>query len=52
MVAIPMLLYHDSIGVFDSQFVGTWLIYVAAVLTLVSMAYYLKAALPLLWQHK
>jgi len=52
MVAIPMLLYHDSIGVFDSQWVGTWLIYIAAVLTLISMAYYLKAALPLLWQQK
>jgi cardiolipin synthase (CMP-forming) len=52
MVAIPMLLYHDTIGPLDFQFIGNWLIYVAAVLTLVSMAYYLKAALPLLWQHK
>jgi CDP-diacylglycerol--glycerol-3-phosphate 3-phosphatidyltransferase/cardiolipin synthase len=52
MVAIPMLLYSDPIGAFDPQFWGTWLIYVAAVLTLVSMAYYLKAALPLLWQQK
>jgi cardiolipin synthase (CMP-forming) len=52
MVAIPMLLYHDNLGAFDSEWVGTWLIYVAAVLTLVSMGYYLKAALPLLWQQK
>jgi cardiolipin synthase (CMP-forming) len=52
MVAIPMLLYSDPLGGFDPQFWGTWLIYVAAVLTLVSMAYYLKAALPLLWQQK
>ena len=52
MVAIPMLLYSDALGGFNPQFWGTWLIYVAAVLTLVSMAYYLKAALPLLWQHK
>jgi cardiolipin synthase len=52
MVAIPMLLYHDAIGPVDFQLIGAWLIYVAAVLTLVSMAYYLKAALPLLWQHK
>jgi len=52
MVAIPMLLYHDSVGAFDSQWAGTWLIYVAAILTLVSMAYYLKAAMPLLWQQK
>ncbi|HTD89943.1 MAG TPA: CDP-diacylglycerol--glycerol-3-phosphate 3-phosphatidyltransferase [Burkholderiales bacterium] len=51
MVAIPMLLYHDDLRAFDSQLIGTWLIYVAAVLTLVSMAYYLKAALPLLWRQ-
>ena len=49
MVAIPLLLYHDAIGAFDPQRVGTWLIYVAAVLTLVSMVYYLKAALPQAW---
>ena len=52
MVAIPMLLYHDNLGAFDSQRVGTWLIYIAAVLTLISMAYYLKAAMPLLWRQK
>ncbi len=52
MVAIPMLLYFDPLGAFDPEFCGRWLIYVAAVLTLVSMAYYLKAALPLLWQQK
>jgi cardiolipin synthase (CMP-forming) len=46
MIAIPLLLYHDAIGVFDPQRVGTWLIYLAALLTFVSMAYYLKAALP------
>ena len=49
MVAIPLLLYHDSIGAFDPQRVGTWLIYVAAALTLASMIYYLKAALPQAW---
>jgi CDP-diacylglycerol--glycerol-3-phosphate 3-phosphatidyltransferase/cardiolipin synthase len=49
MVAIPLLLYHDPIGPLSSLLVGTWLIYVAAVLTLVSMAYYLRAALPLAW---
>ncbi len=48
MIAIPMLLYHDSLGPFDPQAVGTWLIYLAAALTLISMAYYLKAALPVL----
>ncbi len=49
MIAIPLLLYHDVIGVFDPQRVGTWLIYLAALLTFVSMAYYLKAALPQAW---
>lgn len=44
MIAIPMLLYHDPIGAFDPQHWGTWLIWVAAVLTLVSMGYYLKMA--------
>ena len=49
MIAIPLLLYHDAIGAFDPQRVGTWLIYLAALLTFVSMAYYLKAALPQAW---
>ncbi len=46
MVSIPMLLYHDSIGVFDAGAVGLWLIYVSAALTLISMMYYLKLAGP------
>jgi CDP-diacylglycerol--glycerol-3-phosphate 3-phosphatidyltransferase/cardiolipin synthase len=46
MVAIPMLLYHEPIGSFSPQAAGTWLIYVAAVLTLWSMAYYLRKAWP------
>jgi CDP-diacylglycerol--glycerol-3-phosphate 3-phosphatidyltransferase/cardiolipin synthase len=45
MIAVPMLLYHDPIGVLSPQRVGTWLIYLAAILTLVSMFYYLKLAL-------
>jgi cardiolipin synthase len=52
MVAIPMLLYHDPLGPLDPQQVGTWLICVAAVLTLVSMGYYLKAALPTLGKER
>lgn len=44
MIAIPMLLYHDTIGRFDPHYWGTWLIWGAAVLTLVSMGYYLKMA--------
>jgi len=51
MIAIPLLLYHDSIGAFDPQRIGTWLIYIAALLTLISMAYYLKMALPQAWKH-
>jgi CDP-diacylglycerol--glycerol-3-phosphate 3-phosphatidyltransferase/cardiolipin synthase len=50
MIAIPMLLYDDPIGVFNPAVTGTWLIWVAAVLTLVSMAYYLKLAWPALWR--
>jgi CDP-diacylglycerol--glycerol-3-phosphate 3-phosphatidyltransferase/cardiolipin synthase len=49
MAAIPLLLYSDPVGFLNPLQVGTWLIYIAAVLTLVSMAYYLKAALPLAW---
>jgi cardiolipin synthase (CMP-forming) len=48
MVAILLLLYHAVLfGVIDTQTIGQYLIYVAAVLTLWSMAYYLKMALPL-----
>ena len=47
MIAIPLLLYHENIGEhFNPQEIGTWLIYIAAVLTLWSMFYYLKAAIP------
>jgi CDP-diacylglycerol--glycerol-3-phosphate 3-phosphatidyltransferase/cardiolipin synthase len=50
MVAVPLLLYHDPLGAFDPQQVGTWLIVLAAALTLASMAYYLKVALPQAWR--
>jgi len=50
MVAIPLLLYDDDIGAFNPALVGTWLIYLAALLTLASMAYYLKVALPHVWK--
>lgn len=46
MVSIPLLLYHDPLGPLDPQLVGTWLVYVAAVLTLWSMVYYLRMAWP------
>ena len=45
MIAVPMLLYNERIGVLSPQRVVTWLIYVAAILTLLSMFYYLKLAL-------
>ena len=49
MIAIPLLLFHDNfLGLFEARVLGEWFIWAAAVLTLVSMAYYLKAAAPLL----
>ncbi|BBL34021.1 CDP-diacylglycerol--glycerol-3-phosphate [Nitrosomonas stercoris] len=53
MIAIPLLLYHDKVNdSFEPQVIGTWLIYIAAVLTLWSMAYYLKAAVPHAIEHR
>ncbi|MDR4513060.1 CDP-diacylglycerol--glycerol-3-phosphate 3-phosphatidyltransferase [Nitrosomonas sp.] len=47
MIAIPLLLYHDDLAEgINAHEIGTWLIYVAAVLTLWSMIYYLKVAIP------
>src|SRR5580765_3050224 len=47
MVAIPFLLFHGKLfGMIDTQRWGTWLIYVSAVLTIWSMVYYLRRALP------
>ena len=51
MVAIPMLLYYDAIGIFRPQQWGTWLILLAAALTLWSMFYYLKMARPTVLKH-
>lgn len=49
MVAIPLLLFEDPLfGILDCHALGTVLIYVAAVLTVVSMLYYLRRALPLI----
>jgi CDP-diacylglycerol--glycerol-3-phosphate 3-phosphatidyltransferase len=48
MVAILLLLYRAPLlGLIDTHAVGTVLIYIAAVLTLWSMIYYLRMALPL-----
>ncbi|MES2547802.1 MAG: CDP-diacylglycerol--glycerol-3-phosphate 3-phosphatidyltransferase [Pseudomonadota bacterium] len=51
MIAIFLLLYYDSLnlgalGDFNTKFIGQILIIFAAFLTLLSMAYYLKAAWP------
>jgi CDP-diacylglycerol--glycerol-3-phosphate 3-phosphatidyltransferase len=47
MVAIPFLLYDGAIfGVIDTRIWGTVLMYAAAVLTIWSMVYYLRKALP------
>jgi len=46
MTAVIMLLYHDELLTLSMHAIGTILIYVAAVLTLWSMVYYLKIALP------
>ncbi|HET7362553.1 MAG TPA: CDP-diacylglycerol--glycerol-3-phosphate 3-phosphatidyltransferase [Burkholderiales bacterium] len=46
MIAIPLLLFHDRLLGVDCQWLGTILINVAAVLTVASMLYYLRKALP------
>jgi CDP-diacylglycerol--glycerol-3-phosphate 3-phosphatidyltransferase/cardiolipin synthase len=46
MVAIPLLLFHERLLGLDCQWLGTILINVAAVLTVLSMLYYLRKALP------
>ena len=51
MIAIPLLLYHDPIGALNTQWLGTGLIWFAAALTLISMGYYLKVALPQAWRQ-
>ena len=47
MIAIPFLLYHGLLfGVIDTQWWGTVMLVVAAVLTIWSMIYYLRKAIP------
>ncbi len=47
MIAIPLLLYQDDLfGIINVQLLGTILIYVAALLTVISMLVYLRRALP------
>jgi cardiolipin synthase (CMP-forming) len=46
MIAILLLLYHEPVAGFPTHEVGTVLIYIAAILTLWSMVYYLMLAMP------
>ena len=46
MLAIPLLLYHMPLLGTDVRLIGNWLIWVAALLTLWSMGYYLRMAWP------
>ncbi len=46
MIAIPLLLYHDTAFGNDTRQLGNALIWVAALLTLWSMGYYLQKAWP------
>jgi cardiolipin synthase (CMP-forming) len=49
MIAIPMLLYYDTLfGFIDTRLWGDLLLLVAAVLTVWSMFYYLRRAWPLI----
>ncbi|WP_293778322.1 CDP-diacylglycerol--glycerol-3-phosphate 3-phosphatidyltransferase [uncultured Oxalicibacterium sp.] len=48
MTAIPMLLYYEDVLGIDLQFWGDKLLWVAAVLTVWSMFYYLRKAWPLI----
>jgi cardiolipin synthase len=48
MVAIPMLLFHDTLFGIDMHTAGVILLWIAGVLTVWSMFYYLRRAWPLI----
>jgi len=52
MIAVLLLLYHDRLIGIDCQLVGSLLLYLAALLTLWSMGYYLMLASPRLRKHQ
>lgn len=52
MVAVFLLLYHDHLLGIDCQVIGALLLYLAALLTLWSMGYYLMLAMPQLKKSK
>ena len=45
MAAIICLLYFENIGLLPIAFIGDVLIHLAAILTIVSMVFYLRAAM-------
>lgn len=51
MAAIILLLYYDELLGLSMYAIGTYLVWLAAILTLWSMAYYLKMAWPELRDH-
>jgi cardiolipin synthase len=52
MIAILFLLYHENILFFPIALMGKLLIYIAALLTIISMVYYLKIAFKILKEKK
>jgi cardiolipin synthase len=52
MIAVLLLLYHDNLLGMDCQAIGSLLLYLAALLTLWSMGYYLMLASPRLKKHQ
>lgn len=51
MLAIPLLLYFKPLFGLDLAHLGYWLIWIAALLTLWSMGYYLRMAWPEIARH-
>jgi len=51
MIAIMLLLYHERLLGIDIQLIGSWLLDIAALLTLWSMGYYLMLASAKLKKH-
>jgi len=51
MLAIILLLYQEKVFGIDCLLIGSWLLYLAALLTLWSMGYYLMLASPGLKKH-
>ena len=55
LVFIPLLLYHDPLGPpgwqVNTQVLGTWMLWIAVILTLWSMIYYIGKAIPEIAKH-